>query len=234
MTKRGQKDGRGRRAALRGGMLTAGVAAVVLGVVGGSTAAGAWAGVWDGEPYPVADPAVVAGHLDARTQSVYDALALPSGVTLASAPGAADGIRAWVYDVCRPRGLAHALERMSDRGADQPRTAVLGARFTLAGVTEDEWTQALGRARPALAAQGWAVGAAEDSGRGARWTPTPSATGPGALAESVAVAFDPVGGTLTVAATAECASYPDSTPVTWEGAPADLPTATAPKQLRAH
>ncbi|MFJ8470981.1 hypothetical protein [Kitasatospora sp. NPDC094011] len=234
MTKRVRKDGRGRRTALRGAVLTAAVAAVVLGTVGGEAVAEGWTGVWDGEPYPVADPAAVAAHLDARTQSVYDALALPPGVTLAAEPGADDGITARIYGVCRPRGLAHALENLNDGGADQPRTAVLGARFTLAGVGADQWTEALGRVRRTLAGQGWTVDAVDDSGRGPRLTLTPPATGPGALAETASVSFDPVDHILVVAARTECASYPDSTPADVLGMPIGLPTATAPKQLHAH
>ncbi|MFJ4184083.1 hypothetical protein [Kitasatospora sp. NPDC089509] len=233
MTKRVRKDGRGRRTALRGAVLTAAVAAVVLGVVGGEAVAEGWTGVWEGKPYPVADPVAVAAHLDARTQSVYDALDLPPGLTLSSEPDIDDGITARIYGVCRPRGLAHALENLNDGGADQPRTAVLGARFTLAGVTGAQRTEALDRARRTLTAQGWTVGAVDDFGHGPRLALTPPATGPGALAETASVGFDPVGHTLVVMATTECASYPGSTPVDALGMPIGLPTATAPTGLRA-
>ncbi|MFF2147110.1 hypothetical protein [Kitasatospora sp. NPDC058190] len=228
MTKRGTKDGRGHRKAVA--VVTA-AGMLALGAVGYDAVA-ELQHAWAGRPYPVADPAAVAKHLDARTQTVYDALALPPGAALDRAPwdGSDDGITARIYDVCRPRGISHLLENMSDRGADEPRTATLDAGFTLTGITTPQAEEALRRARQALTGQGWTETAADDTGVTLR----PPSTGPGSLAETVTVGFTPERGTLAVAAGTECARYPDDTPVDWEGKPTDLPSPTAPAQLRGH
>ncbi|MFJ9770561.1 hypothetical protein ACIRVF_04890 [Kitasatospora sp. NPDC101157] len=228
------KNGKGRRKAVRVGMITAAAGAMVLGTVGydaAATLAEALPRAWSGTPYPVADPAAVARHLDTRAQAVYDALALPPGATLTSG-SEGDGITARSYGACRARGLTHLLESMGDTGADQPRTAALGARFTLAGVGRPQWQQARQRARQALTDQGWTVAAVDGSAAAPGLTLTPPATGPGSLVESVSISFDPVAGTLAVAAATECAHYPDSTPTGPLGEPTDLPAITAPTQLR--
>ncbi|MFE5587791.1 hypothetical protein [Kitasatospora sp. NPDC056531] len=230
MTKRGTKGGRGRRKAVVVGVAVVAAAGMsALGAVGYDAAA-ELQDAWAGQPYPVADPAAVARHLDARTQTVYDALALPPGAALDRAPWAGDGITARIYDVCRPRGISHLLENMTDRGADEPRTATLDADFTLTGITPPQAEEALRRARQTLTGQGWTETAADDT----RVTLKPPSTGPGSLAETVTVGFTPERGTLAVAAGTECARYPDDTPVDWEGKPADLPSPTAPAQLRGH
>ncbi|MFJ9844064.1 hypothetical protein ACIRYZ_27100 [Kitasatospora sp. NPDC101155] len=226
MTKRGTKDGRGHRKAVA--VVTA-AGMLALGAVG-YDAVVELQDAWAGRPYPVADPAAVAKHLDARTQTVYGALALPPGAALDREPWAGDGITARVYDVCRPRGISHLLENMSDRGADEPRTATLDAGFILTGITPPQAQEALRRARQTLTGQGWTETAADDT----RVTLKPPSTGPGSLAETVTVGFSPERGTLAVAAGTECARYPDDTPVDWDGKPTDLPSPTAPAQLRSH
>ncbi|MFE3503211.1 hypothetical protein [Kitasatospora sp. NPDC059160] len=236
MTKRAGTDGRGGRRAVRVALVTTVAGAAVLGTVGyrgAVTVAEEVPRVWSGEPYPVADPAAVAAHLDARTQAVYDALALPPGVALAPVPVGDDGISAKVQGVCHARGLEHLLESMNDGGADQPRTAVLAARFTLAGVGATQGTEALGRARRTLTAQGWTVVSADESAPVPSLSLAPPADGPGALAEGASLRYDPVARTLTVGAGAECSRFTDGTAVDGAGQPTGLPTPTAPKQLRA-
>ncbi|MFJ7248794.1 hypothetical protein ACIQWA_29780 [Kitasatospora sp. NPDC098652] len=236
MTKRVRTDGRGGRKAVRVALLTTVAGAAVLGTVGyrgAVTVAAEVPRVWSGEPYPVADPAAVATHLDARTQAVYDALALPPGVALTPAPVGDDGITARVQGVCHARGLEHLLESMNDGGADQPRTAVLGAHFTLAGVSPTRWTEALGRARTTLTAQGWTVVSVDESAPVPSLSLAPPSDGPGSLAEGASLRYDPVARTLTVGAGAECSRFTDGTAVDQAGEPTALPTPTAPKQLRA-
>ncbi|MFF2119626.1 hypothetical protein ACFVXH_20090 [Kitasatospora sp. NPDC058184] len=227
MRNRATKDGPGRRTAVRVTAVAGAAGVLVLGTVG-YTAYGAAEAAWTGKPYPVADPAAVARHLDARTQTVYEALALRPEATPAPDHRGDDGITARIYGACSARGLSHLLESMNDTGADQPRTAALRARFTLTGVTRPEWEEAVGRARQSLTAQGWTVASSDESAPVPSLTLTPPDTGPGSLAESASLRFDPAYHTLEVSAGSECASYPDGTAVDQEGRPADLPTGTAP------
>ncbi len=231
MRNRATKDGPGRRTALRVTAVAGAAGTLALGAVGYTTYEAA-AQAWTGKPYPVADPAAVAKHLDARTQTVHDALALPPEATPAGVRHQDDGITARIYGVCSARGLSHLLESMNDTGADQPRTAAIRAQFTLAGVARPQWEEAVGRARQTLTAQGWTVTSSDESAPVPSLTLKPPATGPGSLAETASLRFDPVDHTLAVAATTECARYPDDTPVDSEGRPADLPTATAPTPSR--
>ena len=187
-----------------------------------------FAELWTGAPFPVADPATTARHLDARTQVVYDALALPAGATLDSRQY--QGIRADIYD-CHERGLAHAPDNMLDTAPNEPRTAAVSASWLLTGIPRPEGVEAIQRARNTLTGQGWTEILYDESHGDVRLKLKPPTTGPDSVPDTVYIDFHG-NGLFEVAANAECARYRNDTPVDTEGKPQNLPRPTAPAQLR--
>ncbi|MFJ8627879.1 hypothetical protein ACIRD3_34280 [Kitasatospora sp. NPDC093550] len=127
-----RQGGRGRWTALA----LAGFVAVGATAVGGVRATGAW----EGEPFPAADPAATAEHLNDRTLAVYDALGLPDGLSLDLRDSL--GVQADVYD-CHRRGLAHFVDNLEDTPPHEPRTAAISAGFTLTGLTHQQAAEAM-------------------------------------------------------------------------------------------
>ncbi|MFB7616308.1 hypothetical protein [Kitasatospora sp. NPDC056181] len=215
MTSSSQQTGRGRKAAL---FVTVGVIAVGAVFLAGVKVIG----VWTGTPFPSADPAATARRLDAQTQEVYDALALP-GAGLERNLGR--GIHADVYD-CHPRGLAG----FTDSPSPEPGTALIRAEWALTGVARPQALDALQRAKQSLVGKGWTVTSHDEGVKDAtlRLEPPRGADGVG---HRVVVGLHP-DGSLSVAAASECFRYPAGTRVNQEGAPYDLPDPVAPAQLR--
>ncbi|TYC70529.1 hypothetical protein [Streptomyces sp. CB01881] len=220
MTSSPQQTGRGRKAAL---YVTVGVIAVGAVFLAGVKVIGAWTGT----PFPSADPAATARRLDAQTQEVYDALALPGAALNPQWPGG--GTEANIYD-CHPRGLAHFVDNLADTQPREPGTAVISTEWALAGVTRPQALDALRRAKQALVGKGWTVTSHDEAVEDVTLRLAPPRDGDG-VGHRVVVSLYP-NGNLSVAAISECVRYPAGTRVTQEGAPYDLPDPVAPAQLR--
>lgn len=177
--------------------------------------------LWEGDPYPVADPAATARQLDQRTQAVYDALDLPQAQLATDWPG---GLKA-SGGACPYRGLRHWREQLSDSPPSEPRVVSVRGEWVLTGVSRTQAESALERVRRVMTRQGWNVTTYERSLQRLQLGLTP----PGA-ANSIAVeAYD--GDRLQVVAYAECARYPSGTPLGGAEEPL-LPAQGAPAQLR--
>ncbi|MFJ9846788.1 hypothetical protein ACIRYZ_41430 [Kitasatospora sp. NPDC101155] len=215
-----QRPSRRRKAAI---LLTglALSATVVLGAVALGRAV-------EGEPYPVADPAATAEHLNGRVLAAYDALSLPEAPVLN--PELSLGVKADVYR-CHGRGLGSFLDNLSDSPPSEPRTAAIGAGFTVTGLTHPQAVEAALRARRTLTGQGWKVVSYEEFD-GLRLNLKPPNVGPGSVSGTVLVAYHDGSGFLEVSAFAECVRYPSDTPVDFEGKPEHLPALALPAQIR--
>lgn len=112
-----------------------------------------FAPIWDGTPYPVADPAATARELEGHTQSAYAALGLPRA-ELADWPGA--GLAADGHD-CHLRGMRHWSERGIAYPPQAPGVVTVSDTWGLRGVPRAEAEPALERVRKALTQQGWKV-----------------------------------------------------------------------------
>jgi hypothetical protein len=185
-------------------------------------------GAWEGEPFPVADPAGTAEHLNDHTMAVYDALGVPDGLVLDL--GDSLGVKADIYD-CHRRGLAHVLDDLEDTAPHEPRTAAISAGFTLTGLTHPQAAEAMERARRALIGQGWTVSSRERPDN-IQLKLTPPNTGPGGVSDNVFADFYDPSGFLTIEAHAECARYLDETPVDIEGKPEHLAYLSVPARVR--
>ncbi|WP_380282424.1 hypothetical protein [Kitasatospora purpeofusca] len=210
----------------------AALAAVGVGMAGALFLGGVKATeLWQGEPFPVADPVAVAGRLDARTQAVYDALLLPDAPLNREWPS--EGIEASIYD-CHPRGLAHFLDSISDSPPREPGTTAVHESWALAGVTHAQAVDAMARARQTLTAAGWKVTSYTDLSPDdvtLRLKPPQADDGvTDGVTDGVSVALYPRGN-LAVFAGTDCIRMPDTTPVDFEGRP-DVPGPSAPVQLR--
>lgn len=215
-----RKGNRAHRAALAlAGFVVSGAV-----VVGGVRVTGAW----EGEPFPVADPAATAEHLNHRTLAVYDALGLPEGLPLDLRDSR--GVQANTYD-CHRRGLAHFVDTLEDSPPYEPRTAAISAGFTLTGLTHEQAAKAMDRARRSLTGQGW-TGGLRDSHDDIQLKLTPPDTGPGSISDTISVDYYDGSGFFTINAYAECAHYRDDTPVNYEGKPEHLAYLSVPDQVR--
>ncbi|WP_158690360.1 hypothetical protein [Streptomyces sp. PsTaAH-124] len=177
---------------------------------------------WDGDAYPVADPAVTADRLDARAQEVYAALALPDA-ELDDAPTSSPRRRA--ESDCPYTGLSHLADQFSDTPPNMPGVVTVSSRWTLKNVPGSAGQSALRRAATELRRQGWDVteNATADQRTTLRTVP------PGGGATLYARALP--GGRLAVSAAAECARYPENTPTGADGNP-ELPPQRLPDGLR--
>lgn len=181
---RARQIGRPRKAALS-------VAAVA--VVAG---AAAWLYPrWDGPPYPAVDPAVTARALDAQTQSVYDALAVPHAKLDQRSEA---GFSADLYECPRP-GISHWLDELNDSPPSAPGTVRVSESWALAGLTVQQAGDAMRRAQKELAGRGWSVASFEDTPQEITLLLKQPRADALPVADSVSVTFYP-GGDLTVGA----------------------------------
>ncbi|GHB29825.1 hypothetical protein GCM10010331_15230 [Streptomyces xanthochromogenes] len=179
-------------------------------------------GVWNGRPYPVAAPASTAQRLDARTQAVYDALALPHGALDENWAGG--GMDATGYS-CHPVGLRHFFDNLSDTPPSEPHVVDVHDNWAVKGVALAEAVTAVERARVALTHQGWKVTEYEHtSSRLVLRLTAPDSS------DAVGIEAYPED-RLQVFTTAECARYPEGTPLDSAGDP-QLAAPQAPSTLR--
>ncbi|MGP4086058.1 hypothetical protein [Streptomyces sp. KR55] len=176
----------------------------------------------EGEPYPVADPAVTASRLDDHTQAVYDALDLPDAELDTDWPG--NGSEADGYG-CYYRGLSHLSEQLSDSPPSVPGVVNVKNKWALKRVSHTQAVSALQRARKEPTRRGWEVTAYENSRHWLRLSLKPSDTD-----DAVSIVAYPRD-RLQVTAYADCARYPQGTPLNDLDQP-DLPPQVAPVQLR--
>ncbi|WP_167150931.1 hypothetical protein [Streptomyces sp. MBT27] len=199
------------------------VGVVTAGLVTATAYAAQWfEGVWNGRPYPVAAPASTAQRLDARTQAVYDALALPHPVLDENWPGG--GVEA-EGSSCHPVGLRHFFDNLSDTPPSEPHVVDVHDDWALKGVPLAEAVTAAERARVALAHQGWKVTEYEHTSSDLvlRLTAPDSSDAVGIVAYPQ--------DRLQVFAMAACSRYPADTPLDAAGDPR-LPAPQAPSALR--
>ncbi|MFH8387740.1 hypothetical protein ACH4E7_43850 [Kitasatospora sp. NPDC018058] len=99
-------------------------------------------GAWEGDPFPVADPAATAEHLSEQTMAVYDALGVLDGLVLDLRDGL--GVKAGIYDRLPWTG-ARPRPRQSGGGTApyEPRTTAISAGFTLTGLTHPQAAEAM-------------------------------------------------------------------------------------------
>ena len=116
--------------------------------------------LWNGKPYPVADPATTATRLDGYTQAVYDALDLPNAQLATDWPGG--GLEADGYG-CYYRGLSHLSEQLSDSPGSPPGCGQRQRRLGAEGRLRAQAVSALQRARKELTWRGWEVTGYENS-----------------------------------------------------------------------
>ncbi|MFD9484979.1 hypothetical protein ACFWBX_13440 [Streptomyces sp. NPDC059991] len=178
--------------------------------------------VWDGEPYPVADPAATARRLDHDTQVAYEALRLPDARLDPESPGA--GMES-SGSGCGLRGLRHLVDNISDTPPSEPYVVSVSDHWGLQGVPRERALPALERVRAALTHSGWSVVSFENSRYGLALRLRHPAGG-----DTIHVESYP-GGRLAVYAFSECARYPHRDGAdTWDDPP--LPEPVAPAQLR--
>ncbi|MER7578563.1 hypothetical protein [Kitasatospora sp. NPDC097691] len=118
--------------------------------------------VWQGEPYPTADPAATAAQVNGRLLAVYDAFGLSPAPVLD--PQYTPAVEADVYD-CHRRGLAHALDGVDDSAPHEPRTAAIHAGFSVKALTGPQAEAAVLRAERTLNDQGWTVTSSREPDR---------------------------------------------------------------------
>ncbi|WP_158828001.1 hypothetical protein [Streptomyces sp. NRRL S-118] len=106
--------------------------------------------VWNGTPYPSADPDAVAQRLKARSDEVYDSFALPA--TYAASGGRVSTGACYYRGL---RGIAHIDEARSD-------VRSFGLRWSIPGVPEATARDAQRRVRQRLAQEGWKLTYEED------------------------------------------------------------------------
>ncbi|MFF3915196.1 hypothetical protein ACFYZB_17165 [Streptomyces sp. NPDC001852] len=177
--------------------------------------------VWEGTPFPVADPAVTAQRLDRHTWQAYDALDLPQA-TLDTEWGG--GREAEAYG-CEYRGLSHLGDELSDSPPNVPGVVSVSTEWALKGVTEDAGQAALRRARGALRRQGWRVTTYTSLDHSISLSATPPHS-------DATVRLDTYPrGRLAVSASAGCVRCPKGTPVDATG-DVTLPPQQLPVGLR--
>jgi hypothetical protein len=164
-------------------------------------------------------PAATARRLDARTQTVYDALGLPH----AELADYGTGLDADVDD-CPRHGLRHLPDGLRDsRVPSEPHTAKISDDVALQGIPLAQAAPALQRVRDTLTQQRWKV-----------VSPVPSLadlqlrlSAPDSADTVTVQAYDD--GRLQISANAACARYPADTPLTDLGRP-ELPDLKTPVQ----
>ncbi|AOR32459.1 hypothetical protein BFF78_16540 [Streptomyces fodineus] len=178
--------------------------------------------IWEGTPFPVADPAVTAQRLDQRTVQAYDALDLPQAKLDTEWTGG--GRTAQAYG-CEYRGLSHLGDQLSDSPPNVPGVVTVSTEWALKGVTEDAGQAALRRARAALRRQGWRVTTYTSRNHSISLEATPPHS-------DARVGLDTYpGGRLALSASAGCLRYPKGTPVD-ESGDVPLPPQRLPGRLR--
>ncbi|MEN2423014.1 hypothetical protein AABB02_33500 [Streptomyces rimosus] len=178
---------------------------------------------WEGEPYPVADPAATTHRLDGHAQAVYDVLGLPHAELDTTWPG--NGTTAKSYS-CRRRGLRYWNAGLQDATPPSESHVVkVSSDWALKGVTRAQALRALQRARQELMRRGWEVTAYDDSRPEPQLRLKSAQTG-----DSVSIEAFP-GDRLQVVSYADCARYPAGTSLDTWGIPV-LPLPKAPHQLR--
>lgn len=216
MTQRHNRLGRRRRLLVTSAAVLA-LAGTVVGMVG---FARSFERLWEGDPYPVANPAATAQRLDGHTQAVYDALGLPHAQLDPDWPGGGSEV-----DGCYYRGLKHWSEQLSDSPPSLPHVVGVSNEWALKRVSRDQAVSALRRVRKELTRQGWKVTAYENSRAWLSLTLTLPDTD-----DTVSIQTYPRD-RLQVSAYADCARYPSGTPVNDLHEP-ELPAQGAPVQLR--
>ncbi|MFF1485529.1 hypothetical protein ACIGZH_18210 [Streptomyces sp. NPDC058319] len=177
---------------------------------------------WDGDAYPVADPAVTAARLDARAQEVYAALALPDA-ELDDQPTSSP--RHQAETDCPYTGLSHLADQFNDAPPNMPGVVTVSSRWTLKNVPDSAGQSALRRAAAELRRQGWDI--TENATADQRTTLRAVPPGGGATLYARALPGD----RLAVSAAAKCARYPENTPIGADGNP-ELPPQRLPDGLR--
>jgi hypothetical protein len=191
------------------------------------TAAG---GVWlargagrlrNGDPYPVADPAVTSQRLDGLTQQVYDTLDVPQATLDPKWPGGgqeADGSR------CYYTGLKDLTKQVSDSPPSVPGVVAVSSDGT------EGCHPVSGGVSAATGAEGIDAAWMESHQvRDQRPLDRTERAAPGTddVVQVEAFPHDRLG----VVAYSECARYPSGTPMTEWGDP-ELPAQQAPAPLR--
>ncbi|MDX3642188.1 hypothetical protein [Streptomyces sp. MB09-02B] len=176
--------------------------------------------IWNGTPYPVADPRATADRLDGHTQTVYDALDLAEAEL---EPGYGNDGNGYG---CHYRGLRHLLKQLPSTPPSVPGVVDVSNEWALRGTSTAEAQAAVGRARKALTAQGWQVTRYDRIKDLFDLAMRP----PGNDGDAVRVSTYPQG-LVVVSAYGACARYPSGTPVDSLGKP-KLPAQRAPIQLR--
>ncbi|GHC52794.1 hypothetical protein [Streptomyces flavofungini] len=208
-----------RRKAVRATTAGLGIVAALAGFIG---LARWFDGVWQGDPYPVADPAATSRHLDERSQTVYDALALPH----ARLDAERSGVRAYTdaYN-CDRRGLRTWSDALDPSPPSEPHVVSVSYDWTLRDVPRARAVVALQHARKELTREGWTVAEHRDDRYRLQLSVRPPKDG-----TSVTLTAYP-GDRLEVSAYADCARYPKGTPMDMDGDP-ELAAMRAPVQLR--
>ncbi|WP_328945895.1 hypothetical protein OG259_35110 [Streptomyces sp. NBC_00250] len=146
--------------------------------------------VWNGPPYPAADPDAVAGRLKAEAQRVYDEAALPGG---------ADGVGSRVETgSCSYRGLRGFAHIDSGR----PDVRSFGLSWSVTDVPEAAARAAQARTRLRLERDGWKLVSENISDLGFRFEH------PG-TGDKVDVDWYEPTGTFALSTHAPCGKLPD-------------------------
>lgn len=208
-----------RRKAVRATTTGLGIVAALAGFIG---LARWFDGVWQGDPYPVADPAATSRHLDERSQTVYDALALPD----ARLDAERSGVRAYADAyTCHRRGLRTWSDALDPSPPSEPHVVSVNYDWTLRDVPRARAVTALQHARKELTRAGWKVAEHQND----RYRLELSLRPPGDGTSITLTAYP--GDRLEVSAYADCARYPEGTPMDMDGEP-ELADMRAPVQLR--
>lgn len=152
------------------------------------SAAGAY--VWNGPPYPPADPDQVAARLKQQSQRVYDEVALPGRPEVISA-----GVETGACYYRGLRSIAHI-----DRGRPDVRSFRLEWRLT--DVPRDTARSGQDRVRDRLERQGWRLTSENTMSMGFRYEHPETG-------DMVDVDWYESTGTLAVSAYAPCGKLPD-------------------------
>ncbi|WP_190012858.1 hypothetical protein [Streptomyces lucensis] len=179
-----------------------------------------WA--WEGDSFPVADPAVTADRLDGRAGEVYDALGLPDAHLDREWPGS--GVEA-EEDCYWTSGLSHLGDQLSDSPPHVKGVVTVRTEWALKGITAEAGQSALRRARTRLERQGWDATTSTAAGKVVSLEATPPGGG-----ATVHVRTYPRG-RLEVFATAGCTRLPEGVTTDTLGR-VDLPPQRLPGRLR--
>ncbi|TQK50158.1 hypothetical protein FBY35_0473 [Streptomyces sp. SLBN-118] len=146
--------------------------------------------LWNGEPYPAADPDQVATRLKQEAQRVYSELALPGQPDVSS-----NGVETGTCYYRGLRSLAHVDEGRSD-------VSSFGLQWRVTDVPRNTARTGQERVRRRLEQEGWKLTSENVSGMGFRFE-RPDTD------EKVAVDWHQPTGTLAVSVYAPCGKLPD-------------------------